>query len=254
MLKQLLMMSLSIKEKVKKIVPILAFSIILPTIDVGTDLRLIIKFSTEEEHQICWNDMSCYTLSGIYFSIALLIPFISNYLISWISFVGTLKFNFKKIIFPLLNVYPQYNAVIIILQIWKNPQKGLKEKRKFERIISLNEALVEAIPTTLILTLFISFSFTTSGDNFRKIYEIIIGVKGSSDEWIFYFTYGSSLLSAGFGLAKCLKVGAAANMGEGGPLDGLLSAKFIVLFLSSTSILVFKAALIFFSCEMVKIF
>ena len=230
-------------EKLRSTVLVLLFNIFLPTLDVGTDLRLIIKF---------WNMKIKYKeeeWSGFSISIALLIPFIFNYVISWIHCI--LGEKLKYFLFPLLNLYPQYEATLIILKIWKNPKIGLIEKRKYERAISLNESLVEAIPTTLLLTSLWTVALT-AGNIFQQIYETIIGEKGSVDEWMFYLTYGVSILSAGFGLAKCLKVGAAANMGEGGPLDGLLSLKFIVLFLSTTSVLLFKAVLIVFTCHFVS--
>ena len=232
-------------EKIKAILPLMIFNIFLPTIDVVTDLRLIIKFWIIK---ISWNGEEMW--SGFYFSLALLVPFIFNYLISWIHCIR--KGNLKIFIFPLLNLYPQYEAAVIILKIWKTPKIGLMEKRKYERAISLNEALVEAIPTTLLLTSYTTIAFT-SGSIFETIYEILIGVRGSADEWLFYISYGISILSAGFGLAKCLKVGVAANMGEGGLLDGFLSLKFIGLFLSSTSVLLFKASLIVFSCIFVRL-
>ena len=44
----------------------------------------------------------------------------------------------------------------------------------------------------------------------------------------FLVTFVTSLLTAGLGMAKCLKLGVARIMGEGGPVDGLLSGQFIL--------------------------
>ena len=47
---------------------------------------------------------------------------------------------------------------------------------------------------------------------------------------LFLTTYITSVLSAAFGLAKCLKTGVARIIQSKGPVDGYLSSRFILAF------------------------
>ena len=46
----------------------------------------------------------------------------------------------------------------------------------------------------------------------------------------FFITFSLSAFSASLGLSKCLKNGVARIIGEGGCLDGLLSARYLLAF------------------------
>ena len=94
--------------------------------------------------------------------------------------------------------------------------------------------------------------FVIGGD--RSLYNIIFDPHSSLLTRIFGFspsqgvayiefftTYFISIISAALGLAKCLKNGVARPIGPGGPLDGLLTAKFIVAFLAIGVGLVLRA-------------
>ena len=63
----------------------------------------------------------------------------------------------------------------------------------------------------------------------------------------FFTTYAISIFSASLGLAKCLKNGVARPIAPGGPLDGLLSGKFLLAFLASGFGLVARGFCIAFS-------
>ena len=63
----------------------------------------------------------------------------------------------------------------------------------------------------------------------------------------FFTTYVISIISAALGLAKCLKNGVARPIAPGGPLDGLLSGKFLLAFLASGFGLVARGFCIAFS-------
>lgn len=76
------------------------------------------------------------------------------------------------------------------------------------------------------------FIYTSSLEN------IIYGGKSSL---LFFFTYVTSLLSASLGLAKCLKYGVARPIRPGGSLDGLLTGRFLLAFISSALCLIFKS-------------
>ena len=68
----------------------------------------------------------------------------------------------------------------------------------------------------------------------------------------FLTTYGISIFSAALGLAKCLKNGVARPIAPGGPLDGLLSGKFVLAFLASAGVLVARGICIGLAVDMVS--
>ena len=108
-------------------------------------------------------------------------------------------------IFALLASYPQLVACRVIWLFWRRPAKAGKEKKHFERNVIENEVFTEAVPSTLIMTfLFVVFYFAD-----RSNLEVLVGNRddpGSYGWYLFLVTFSSSALSAGLGLAKCLKV------------------------------------------------
>ena len=55
---------------------------------------------------------------------------------------------------------------------------------------------------------------------------------------MFSISFSLSIFSASLGLAKCLKNGVARSIGDGGCLDGLLSARHLLAFFASLFCLV----------------
>ena len=68
---------------------------------------------------------------------------------------------------------------------------------------------------------------------------IIIGEQ-NDDVILFILTFILSCFSACLGLAKCLKNGVARPIAPGGPVDGLLSGRFILAFIASACCLVVR--------------
>ena len=64
-------------------------------------------------------------------------------------------------------------------------------------------------------------------------------------EYEFFTTYAISIISAALGLAKILKNGVATPIAPGGHLDGLLTGKFLLAFLASGGMLVFRGLCIY---------
>ena len=65
----------------------------------------------------------------------------------------------------------------------------------------------------------------------------------------FHTTYAISIISSALGLTKILKNGVARPIAPGGPLDGLLSGKFVLAFLANTLGLVARGVCIGFTIE-----
>ena len=120
--------------------------------------------------------------------------------------------------------------------------KGKKEKKDYDQNIGLHEVFLESVPSALIifviwlkafgteiLMIFVTMSrldnVVTGGGLDNIIFVDGIFIDGHSE---FYITFSLSVFSASLGLAKCLKNGVARPIGDGGCLDGLLSARHLL--------------------------
>ena len=156
--------------------------VVLPTGDVFTDLALTTKLFYNNHPN--WASL-------------LLGPFLANYTLSWIAWITTEKKKKFTWIAALLGCYPQLVAARIIWLFWTQPKKGVREKKHLERNLIENEIFTEAVPSALIMTflMLVTRSFEEK--------RLVLG-----DPVLFLVTFSTSVLSAGLGLAKCLKVGA----------------------------------------------
>ena len=169
-----------------------SLNVALPTVDVYSDIVLAVKLYSNIS-VVDWGGDTIYSNGHPKWATSLLIPFLFNYLLSWRAWYLKEEENKKYTwIFALLGCYPQLVAGRIIWLLWKRPKEGLKEKKYLERNVIENEIFFEAVPSTLTL-LFVS---VTDWD-WR-----IIGDKPN----LFVATVATSALSAGLGMAKCLKV------------------------------------------------
>ena len=139
--------------------------------------------------------------------------------------------------------------------------KGRNKKKDFDQNIALHEVFLEAVPSAFITIigikagLFKGKQHTVSDDiddddnddlnnddndvivagpglsDVPDLSKIIFGkgIFSFSDGYTeFIITFSLSFFSASLGLAKCLKNGVARPIGDGGCLDGLLSARHLL--------------------------
>ena len=86
---------MKLKTKLRIILPIVILNIILPTIDIATDLRVIIElflFGTKRT-----------MIAGS----AMFVPFLLNYLMGFHTWFRLEKEKAKTFIFPFLDMFPQ---------------------------------------------------------------------------------------------------------------------------------------------------
>ena len=116
------------KEK-KTILIIVALSILLPTLDTFTDINLVVKLyrgahyceyaNTHDDYHKCYDNADSYCsnyddravcrfASHPTMAIAMLIPFLLNYFVCFITFLRKEKNKKFTFIFALLNIYPQF--------------------------------------------------------------------------------------------------------------------------------------------------
>ena len=165
----------------KEIFLLALLNVALPTLDVYSDLALITKLYN--------NQLPKWATS-------LLVPFLVNYALCWIAWFTTEKQKKLSWIAALLGCYPQLVAARIIWLFWKEPLKGVREKQHLERNLMENEIFTEAVPSALIMTFLMCV--VTPGDDAQLVF---------GEPVLFVVTFTTSVLSAGLGLAKCLKVG-----------------------------------------------
>ena len=193
----------------------------LPTFDVYSDLGLTAKlYKSTVTTPIGWvNGTWTETtrpedVSHPIYALSLLIPFMINYVLGWRAwYYGDVKKSNNNQrrkftwVFALLGCYPQLVSSRIIYIFRKQPKKALKKKKHLERNVMENEIFTEAVPTTLIMTFLMAVLVVSRDNSFREddtIHPDPIAILLANER---YLTFATSALSAGLGLAKCLKVG-----------------------------------------------
>merc|ERR1712037_94708 len=121
----------------KEIFLLLLLNILLPTVDVYSDLALVTKLYYNDHPN--WASL-------------LLGPFLVNYSLCWIAWFTTEKQRKFTWMAALLGCYPQLVAARIIWLFWTEPLKGMREKKHLERNLMEHEIFTEAVPTALIMT------------------------------------------------------------------------------------------------------
>jgi len=226
-------------QKVKESILITILNVLLPTVDILTDLISITKLYTVTETHIDCDERSevithlsdfddddnLISIQAWYegrrkclenssssestfnshpiWATSLLVPFLLSYLVTWFIWWSVDKSKTITWIAPLLSVYPQVQAIKVIFHIWANPREGLARKKVLQRDAFEGETYLEAIPITVILTfIYHSAMWSDNGDAEPPILSLI-----GSDAKFFFVSYATSLLTASFGLAKALKTG-----------------------------------------------
>ena len=170
-----------------------SLNVVLPTVDVYSDVALAVKLYSNVS--VVLDGRTHYSNGHPKWATSLLIPFLVNYLLSWRAWYYKGKENkMFTWIFALLGCYPQLVAGRIIWLLWKKPSEGIRKKKHLERNVMENEIFFEAVPSTLtFLVVAVTASYVDS---------LVIG----NPPYLFLATFTTSALSAGVGLAKCLKV------------------------------------------------
>ena len=117
--------------EVKTILVLLVLNIILPTLDMGTDINLVVKLYRGayyceyryDDHDVykkcekdpvgyCSNDENnqnvCHFAYHYKMATSMLTPFLLNYIVCFITFLRKEKNKKFTFIFALLNLYPQF--------------------------------------------------------------------------------------------------------------------------------------------------
>ena len=220
--------------KVTETIPLVLLNIVLPTVDIYSDLYMVIKLWTNGHPR--W-------------ALCLLAPFLLNYFLTWLLWTKLKTKAHLSWIPVFFSCYPQFCAAKVIHKLWNEPMNGIKEKRRFDREVSELEVFAEAVPTTMILTFLMVQGVVNEGDPSRlppgSLGALLIGenycfedrtlTQGicsnwyvSPDYYLFFVSYSTSILSSSMGLAKCLKIGPCRILAD----SGLCTSRFALLFFS----------------------
>ena len=248
-------MPLGTGEKIKETVVLSLLNVALPSVDVFSDLLLVVKFYIGSRI-----NPYCYEKDGSYkdllhchyndsvptsnvkytphygWGTLMLLPFLLNYLICWYVWATMDKRKAVTWVAVLFSFYPQFVALKIIYQIWwVDPKRGLQKKRRLERNLIQLEVFWEAVPSTLIR----SYLMVKALDSNLKGRETIYNYQESTDTVLFFVAFSTSVITSSLGLAKNLKVGPCRILPEQKKyLGGLLSPRFVLIFFACGLILV----------------
>ena len=204
--------------------PTTFFDVVLPSIDVYSDLSLIIPW---------------YLNGHIKYALSMTVPLMFQFLsTSYKWFKIEKRENRWWAWIPLvLQCWPQWRALRIIHLDYKKDEKSERKKEELWREITGTEPFLEAWPSSMIMTvIWVSIVFgnknqqsswsqgidncnNSSRENICAVFNGPGGV-----EW-FFITYSISILSATFGITKFPQVGPFAVLSREG---GILKWKFIL--------------------------
>ena len=242
-------------EKIKETVVLSLLNVALLSVDVSSDLLLIVKFyigsrinpycyekdGSYKDLLHCHYNDSVPTSNVIYtphygWGTLMLFPFLLNYLICWYVWATTDKRKSVTWVAVLLGFYSQYVACKVIWLIWTNPRKGLQKKRNLQRELSQIETFCEAVPCTLIMTYLMARTFSRAEGG-----EIINNMNDLGSSFLFFVAFSTSVITSSLGLAKNLKVGPCRILPEQKKnLGRLFSPKFVLIFFACGFTLVGK--------------
>merc|ERR1712107_360580 len=253
----------------KETVLLSIFNVALSCFDVYSDLGLIYKFyqgaptneycdskyNCDKHDSDCFSERwKCYweEVPGedltytpqIAWGTMMLVPFLLNYFICWYAWFSTEKKKAFTWIAPLLNFYPQFSALKIICQMWKDPQKGFQKKKRLERELTQSETFCEAFPSFCVMSYLLAVVITFKGFSWSGFEEgslLIFNPNDVSSFLLFWVAYITSGLTTSLGIAKNLKVGPCRILKEQTTcFGGLLSPHFILIFASCGSVVAGK--------------
>ena len=213
----------------RRVLPSLLFNVLLPTVDVYSDLSLIIPWYLANH----WK----YALS---MTLPLVLQFAST-IYKWFQFECPKQKRWTWILL-LIQLWPQWRAIRVLKLLYKNDKTHQKKQIELLREIGSTEAFLEASPSIIIMTIiwvslgdavYIANEIDCSANNIPTIKKNACAVFGGFGgvEW-FFMTYAISVFTGGLGITKFLQIGPCSMLTEEGPLGGTLTGGFILTYLA----------------------
>ena len=219
------------RENIGPIIALLVLCMLVPSWDVYSDWAVTIRFF-----------LAGYTRYGL----AMMVPQILNmsftfYIWSKLERGTSARYSWVLVIGQ---CWPQFCAARIICMIIRGEERWMQEKKIFDSRIGTLEPYTESLPAVLILTV---------------VWVTEAKIKENEEDWpsetddrtklsyiIWVSAYVSSIMTASFGMIKFFKNGPVEFLPSTGKLDGYLTWKAFIVFLSVLFMFVSKGSLLAF--------
>ena len=194
------------REKMSKLEALatVAFGVVLPTVDVVTDLAFAVKlfkWKASKAVGFCYDEV-LESRKYQYGAMSLVFPSVHFILVTrhWVSLEDPRKHGgkgrFKTLPIHLLQLWPQYRAMrIIYLGLLKQDPNWRKEQEVLLEKVSTLEPFTESVPNCY----WILFIYEQTGNCLMSL--------DPREDMFGAITYASSVLSAAYGLTNFLRVG-----------------------------------------------
>ena len=220
-------------SNIKANLPSFLFNVALPSLDVYSDLSLILPWY--------WNGHWKYALSMTF-------PLFLQFLSTSYKWVQLEKKENKRWtwILLLLQFWPQWRALRIMHLHYKKDSNAENKKQELLREVTSTEPFLEAWPSIMVMILIWAPLISQSG--FTVLYHIIstpglceynprfkstcIVFSGPGGVDWFFITFFISVVTGSLGITKFLQIGPFSVLSEEGALGGILKWKFILAFLA----------------------
>ena len=200
------------------IIPNLVLDAVLPTVDSVLDLIFILRW---------------YTLGHVNYASALAVPFIINSVFNiyqWWKLDTKIEKKFSWLLF-VLQLWPAYKTINFILHLYYENRKKNEEKRKLKRQILLLEPYLESVPSLFVLFVAIFSSVDLFGGIAisPEYYASLIG----ECIILFWTKFSIAFLTSSLTLSTYLLQGPCKAIPNNGHLNGMVSWKYLIAFIST---------------------
>ena len=206
------------QSAIRLVLPTLIFDTFLPTVDSVSDLILILRW---------------YTTGHVKYATAMAIPFLMNScfnIYQWWKWDSKYEKRFTWILL-IFQLWPVYRAIKLIIHLYKKTPNAQEEKMKFERQIVSLEPYLESVPSLFVMSLALYTTGHTPGyaPNNPENYETLIG----NSITLFWTKLFISLVTSSIGVSKYLLKGPCRVLSNDGYLNGMVTWKYLMAFIST---------------------
>ena len=216
------------------------FDVVFPSVDVYSDLSLIIGWIVNGH----WK-----------YAISMSMPVLLQFIFTIQKWIRLEKPESKKWswLFLFLQCWPQWRAICAMNLDFKNDKKAEAKKKELMKEVTTTEPYLEAWPSIIIMTvIWVSASDVnaTSFNNYTYHCEAypeknrcaVFGGFGGAP-W-FFITYAISIITGSFGITKFLQVGPFSVLSNEGTLGGIFKWRFLLTYLAVMFLILTKGFLI----------
>ena len=184
---------------------LVGINIILPSLDLYRDISMMTRLFNTDYYEYSW-------WIGFLF-LCLLINFFFTSLAWWrLETAGDKRWSWLLL---LLQIWPQSRAVRVIWFTWTGDPKASQEKAKLDREVGGLEPFLEAMPTAFAAYYLAFYRYSNP-----TMWRVIGG----------WNTFNMGILSLSLAVSLFLKGGPCAVLSSKGPLAGILTPSFLLLF------------------------